>query len=99
MRFSWYSLIANGPQILSQEDPIDVPNNPHGNKLGPHIEHCFDFLRQALMCHADLALEPWVEDDGVTRKPKGSSGWGTLHQCRNWNKVIEWVEDREFLGF
>jgi hypothetical protein len=90
MRFSWYSLISNGAKILSE--PIDVPNNPHGEALGPHIEHCFDFLRQALMCHADLALEPWVEDDGITRRPTGSTGWGTLHQCRRWDKVLEWVE-------
>jgi len=98
MRYAWYSLITNGAEILTQEHPIDIPNSPAGNELGPHIEHCFDYLRQAVLCHADLSLEPWVEDDGMTRKPKGSSGWGTLHQCRNWDNVLRWVDIHAYPG-
>lgn len=35
------------------------------------------------MCHADLALEPLV-DDGFTQV---SLGWGGVHMCRDWNEV------------
>lgn len=97
MRFSWYSLIANGVGILTE--PIDIPNNPSHEPLGPHIEHCFDFLRQGLMCNADLALEPFVASDGVTRITKGTSGWGTMHQCRSWDKLLEWVDNHPFPGW
>lgn len=39
------------------------------------------------MCHADLAMEPLV-DDGFTQI---SLGWGGVHMCRDWNEVLKAV--------
>jgi Mycotoxin biosynthesis protein UstYa len=47
-----------------------------------HLDHCFDYLRQAITCAADMTVE-WakVEYDGTRRQV---DGWGIPHwQCRD----------------
>ncbi|KFY35975.1 hypothetical protein V494_05428 [Pseudogymnoascus sp. VKM F-4513 (FW-928)] len=44
-----------------------------------HLDHCFDYLRQAIMCAGDLALEA-----SVVPNEFGFNGWGTSHQCADW---------------
>lgn len=47
-----------------------------------HVYHCFDYIRQALMCNADLTVEwPRTEEDG---RRVAVDGWGITHQCKNW---------------
>jgi hypothetical protein len=47
-----------------------------------HVYHCFDYIRQALMCNADLTVEwPRTEADGSR---VAVDGWGVTHQCKNW---------------
>lgn len=53
--------------------------------VASHPDHCFDYLRQAIICSADLTLEKArVDDDGHRR---ATDGWGTEHNCKKWNKV------------
>ena len=47
---------------------------------GFHVNHCFDYLRQAILCSADLALE------GINGT-EGATGWGVPHLCRNLDEV------------
>ncbi|KAF2094940.1 hypothetical protein NA57DRAFT_15870, partial [Rhizodiscina lignyota] len=55
-----------------------------------HASHCFDYLRQAIMCSGDMALEKAALKD---QKPVRSvNGWGVTHQCRDWDAMFEWVE-------
>jgi hypothetical protein len=49
------------------------------------VKHCFEYLRQALICNADTTLEGLEEDNS------GVNGWGTMHQCCNFNAVLEWT--------
>jgi hypothetical protein len=51
-----------------------------------HTRHCIDFLRQMLMCNADLHLEP------VDPKLGGITGFGDgrEHQCVVWEDVRDW---------
>ncbi|KAF2133883.1 hypothetical protein P153DRAFT_306518 [Dothidotthia symphoricarpi CBS 119687] len=55
-----------------------------------HIKHCFDYLRQALMCAVDTNLED------VKFTPGGehgnAEGWGTRRTCRDYAGVKEWAE-------
>ena len=47
-----------------------------------HIAHCFDYLRQGLMCNADLTFEwPREEKDGARF---AVDGWGVTHTCKDW---------------
>lgn len=56
-----------------------------------HIAHCYDYLRQAVMCAADTALEG--RRDNLSLKASETDGWGTTHQCRNWGVLKEFAEE------
>lgn len=51
-------------------------------KGGEHVGHCFDYLRQGIMCAGDLALE-WPRGVGVGGD-RAVDGWGVVHECRSW---------------
>ena len=51
-----------------------------------HLLHCFDYLRQDIMCAADSILE-LVDVDGTS-----TDGWGSTHQCRDFDALFEWAE-------
>ncbi|KAK4233593.1 hypothetical protein C8A03DRAFT_19366, partial [Achaetomium macrosporum] len=52
--------------------------------------HCLDYLRQSLMCNADVTLEDLDFGEG---KALGSvTGWGTQHMCRDWERLRYWTE-------
>ena len=60
-------------------------NEIHRYLLDPqvgHVHHCFDYIRQNVMCNADLTLEwPRTESDGIR---SAFDGWGIPHQCKDW---------------
>ncbi|KAK4161225.1 hypothetical protein QBC43DRAFT_357998 [Cladorrhinum sp. PSN259] len=51
-----------------------------------HLAHCFDYLRQSIMCAGDLALE----GQQTTFPPdfKGSDGWDAKHVCKDYSQVL-----------
>lgn len=55
-----------------------------------HAEHCFDFLRQSVMCLADVGIitYQWSDDRLV---PIANS---TTHQCADWKKLDDWTKKR-----
>jgi hypothetical protein len=61
---------------------------------GPdHATHCFEYLRQALMCAADTNLEdtyPYVDEDG--KAFLATDGWSSEKICRDFEAVREWAE-------
>ncbi|KAI4169556.1 MAG: hypothetical protein LQ343_005636 [Gyalolechia ehrenbergii] len=54
----------------------------------PHVNHCFDALRQDIMCHADDTPRYTT----TTNDPE--SGVGQMRQCRSWTKLQEWTRER-----
>ncbi|KAH8669186.1 hypothetical protein BX600DRAFT_267825 [Xylariales sp. PMI_506] len=56
-----------------------------------HIAHCFDYIRQSVMCSADVALEGKATTfpEGVT----GSDGWDAKHVCKNYDEVLAYLND------
>ncbi len=55
-----------------------------------HLAHCFDYLRQTIMCSADTALE----GQQTTFPPefKGSDGWDAKHVCKDYTQVMAYLE-------
>lgn len=51
-----------------------------------HAAHCFDYLRQGVICAADGTLE------GPDADPEPSQsrlrGWGVAHECRSWDDLM-----------
>ncbi|KAI9654793.1 MAG: hypothetical protein M1821_005787 [Bathelium mastoideum] len=50
-----------------------------------HIDHCFDALRQDIMCRADDTPMP-------VNATEHSIGNGQELRCRDWNKLVEWTQ-------
>ncbi|QIW99548.1 hypothetical protein AMS68_005066 [Peltaster fructicola] len=48
-----------------------------GREAAQHIQHCFDYLRQSVMCAGDMTLE-WPKQEGTAAKAK-VDGWGVPH--------------------
>lgn len=62
-----------------------------------HIQHCLRYLRQILVCHADTTLE-----DDIPQFVKGSwthsaNGVGSVHRCKDWTVLRQWVADHPSL--
>lgn len=58
---------------------------------GPwHLAHCFDYLRQSIMCCGDVA----VEGEQTTFPPdmRGSDGWDAKHVCKDYGQVLAHLE-------
>ncbi|PQE14126.1 2OG-Fe(II) oxygenase protein [Rutstroemia sp. NJR-2017a BVV2] len=91
IRNAWFAVIENGPQIL--DGPVHLPGHPAYKSLAGHTTHCFDYIRQSLMCAADSTLEAFLEADGVTPRPQGSTGWGVVHKCKNFDELKDWTEE------
>ena len=62
-----------------------------------HSEHCFDYLRQSLMCAADTTLEEMEVVDGEVLDR--TDGWGAVHKCRSFEAVFEWAEKHRATDF
>lgn len=52
-----------------------------------HAAHCFEYLRNQILCMADMTLEGSVSAIDNT-------GEGQAHVCRNREEAIEWIEAR-----
>jgi hypothetical protein len=79
-------VIVDSP--LLNVDPIKMPW---------HINHCFEYLRQAIMCAGDVALEgaatTFPLDEGGEDRG-GSDGWDARHVCRDYEQVKGYLEER-----
>ena len=62
-----------------QPDEVPMMGSP------THIRHCIDFLRQSLICCADITVERKEEN------ANGVRGFGTEHKCKDWEQLKQWV--------
>ncbi|USW52124.1 Putative mycotoxin biosynthesis protein UstYa [Septoria linicola] len=52
-----------------------------------HMGHCFDYLRQGIMCAGDMTLEwPKQGSEGIV------DGWGVQHECKSWDAILSYVD-------
>ncbi|KAF3055634.1 hypothetical protein GL218_06938 [Daldinia childiae] len=51
-------------------------------EVAHHSSHCFDYLRQSIMCSADTNLEGESEY---------GPGWGSKHECADYDAVLAWA--------
>jgi len=66
-----------------------VPGDPRFDTAVIHNTHCFHFIRQSILCHADLTLIPTDADKNSTIASE------EVHRCRDWTKVREFVEKNQ----
>ncbi|KAL0938094.1 uncharacterized protein CTRU02_207825 [Colletotrichum truncatum] len=56
-----------------------------------HYYHCVDYLRQAVMCSGDLALEPHAETDSDDNGPEDGS-WNGQHVCKDYGQMMKYLD-------
>ncbi|OJJ45972.1 hypothetical protein ASPZODRAFT_97397 [Penicilliopsis zonata CBS 506.65] len=66
----------------------------NGDDGSDHTAHCFHYLRQGILCAADTTLEPGGTSMELANGDKVAAGGGTVHTCRDWTQVYEWLESQ-----
>jgi len=107
---AWASLIPTGKgfvEIENQHYCISMFHQLHciatlktafeaGDNENAHLGHCFDYLRQGVMCAGDMTLEPVLELG--TDKVQVVDGWNVVHQCRNYDTMMGFAETHRYLN-
>ncbi|KAG2127964.1 hypothetical protein DEU56DRAFT_524091 [Suillus clintonianus] len=59
-----------------------------------NLDHCIEMLRQNIMCRGDVSMVTydWVEDDELP-----TPNFDVPHQCRNFEKILDWVEENRVI--
>lgn len=66
---------------------------PFPGGISPHMDHCIENLRQALMCQSDLSLYTYRWKEGQN-EPEVITGMP--HVCVDFEAVMDWVSKRTF---
>ena len=63
----------------------------HGLSIIRHLDHCFDYMRQAVQCAGDTTLEhAYLDSSGHL----AVDGWGVEHkQCRDYDSIYQWQQN------
>lgn len=81
----WYALQGTNMTELGDGGVLDV-----------HVDHCFEYLRQAISCGGgNIVLEgynPLIKDETVATSV---SGWGGVHQCIDFDALSEFQIQQE----
>ncbi|KAK0643303.1 hypothetical protein B0T16DRAFT_415652 [Cercophora newfieldiana] len=60
---------------------------------GPwHMAHCFDYLRQSIMCAGDVALEG--QQTTFPEDMTGSDGWDAKHVCKDYGQIMSYLDEK-----
>ncbi|KAF1835600.1 hypothetical protein BDW02DRAFT_597222 [Decorospora gaudefroyi] len=60
-----------------------------------HNDHCFNYLRNALLCCGDTTLEGQAQTPEL-KDIAGTDGTGAVHVCRNYEEIAAWAEKKRF---
>lgn len=66
----------------------------YGDDESDQTAHCFHYLRQGILCAADTTLEPGGTGMKLANGDKVAAGTGTVHTCRDWRQVHDWMESQ-----
>lgn len=61
-----------------------------GERNDYHAAHCFEYLRNQIMCMGDMTLEGSKAAVGA----KNGAGEGQAHVCRDRGEAVRWIEER-----
>ncbi|GJJ06127.1 hypothetical protein Clacol_000316 [Clathrus columnatus] len=75
-------------------DAIRVAFVLNGSYAAMHTQHCLRYLRQAVLCGADMTLEEtkFVENKHGVKVP-AADGVGMIHRCKDWTTLRGWMEE------
>lgn len=68
----------------------DIQDEHAAHRDALHIEHCFDYLRQAILCAGDTTIE-WARESDEGEIDGQVDGWGVEHQCRSSKTIFDFT--------
>ncbi|APA11826.1 hypothetical protein sscle_08g065960 [Sclerotinia sclerotiorum 1980 UF-70] len=93
MRLAYWALYDGSLAVHNAEPGADFDPNSLSDHFAPlHITHCFELIRNALVCRPDTTVE--VKD----LKVNGVTGFEAEHFCVDWNQLVNWVSKWENYG-
>ena len=69
-----------------QSEDLDL-----GHSRKRHAGHCFEYLRQSILCAADSSIEPAAAKQ---RDDHEFLGWNVARQCRDYEQLKRRAEER-----
>ncbi|RYP59323.1 hypothetical protein DL769_008587 [Monosporascus sp. CRB-8-3] len=60
------------------------------DEVAHHSAHCFDYLRQSIMCAADTNLEGETD---------AGPGWGSEHECTDYDVLLSWANEHSAMAW
>lgn len=61
-----------------------------------HLEHCYDAIRQTLMCYSDITPLPWK---WVEEAQEAKEVAQVVHTCRDFEAVRQWGKENAVVNF
>ncbi|KAH7091928.1 hypothetical protein FB567DRAFT_226804 [Paraphoma chrysanthemicola] len=62
-----------------------------------HNDHCFNYLRNALMCCGDTTLEGQSQAK-MFEHVAGTDGTGAVHMCRKYDEISAWATGKRLIA-
>jgi hypothetical protein len=72
-------------QVTIRSHFVELYHGGKGNWSLPHDMHCFDALRQYIMCNVDGTL--------LYTNGHRESGVGQVKKCHDWDRLRDWAEE------
>jgi hypothetical protein len=73
-------------KAITREHYLALDRGANGNWSRRHDMHCFDALRQYIMCNVDDTL--------LWSSGHRDVGRGQKKKCQNWDALRDWTEER-----
>jgi hypothetical protein len=77
LRIEFWKLLRNESSLPA----ILQSNEVHDHATIYHKVHCFDYLRQTLMCNMDMTVEFAAQDKETGMPTRYINGWDIPHTC------------------
>ncbi|KAG4438772.1 hypothetical protein IFR05_005749 [Cadophora sp. M221] len=79
----WQALRGDRNLKMAENDGLE-------EEMG-HVNHCFDYIRQGIMCAGDMSIEGAADE----RDGEGPhiSGVGMKHECKSWDGSRKWMDE------
>lgn len=71
--------------------PAESDGNTHRHN---HVDHCFRYLRQSLLCCGDTALEGQDPNTDTL----GTDGTGAVHVCKDFDAIRSWADGNRLVN-
>ena len=73
----------------------------HGTELLKdvhHVNHCFDYIRQSIMCAGDMSIEGVAPPETDNEKPH-INGYGNRHECKSYVSSLQSTTYHEYFTY